>query len=288
MMLWLAFAILTAFSESIKDVLNKRLLTQVNEYLLAWSLVLFALPWLVLSLFFTGIPPLKTEFWSYLIIDSILNIVANLLYIRAIKHGDLSSTVPIINFTPLFLIVTSPLILGERLNIFGCIGVLLVLTGSYFINFQVRDKGYLYPFHMLLKEKGPRTMLCVALIWSITSTMDKIGVINSSSFFWAISLNICIFALMSLFLLHNSKVDSKKINHNLKDFVFLGFFYALGWLAQMTAISLISVAYVISIKRSSTLISVILGYLLFKESNIKWRLPGATIMFVGFLVLALS
>jgi len=287
-MLWLAFAILTAFSESIKDVLSKRHLTRVDEYLLAWAMVFFALPWLVLSLLISGVPSLKADFWFYLIIGGTLNVAATLLYIKAIKQGDLSSTIPMVNFTPLFLIATSPLVLGERLSIFGYIGVLLILIGSYVMNLQARDKGYLYPFRMLLKERGPRLMLCVAFIWSITSNIDKIGVTNSSTFFWAVSINMYIILFMTLFLFHKSKIDREKITYNLMGFLLIGLLYATVWLSQMIAISLTSVAYVISIKRTSTVISVILGCLLFKESNIRWRFPGATIMFIGFLVLIFS
>jgi uncharacterized membrane protein len=52
----------------------------------------------------------------------------------------------------------------------------------------------------------------------------------------------------------------------------------------MVAMSLAKVAYVISVKRMSLLIGVFYGYLFFKEKNIRERLFGATLMFIGFLM----
>jgi uncharacterized membrane protein len=47
------------------------------------------------------------------------------------------------------------------------------------------------------------------------------------------------------------------------------------------------VAYVISIKRTSVIISILFGYLIFKEKGIKERLLGAVIMVIGVLFITL-
>jgi drug/metabolite transporter (DMT)-like permease len=41
----------------------------------------------------------------------------------------------------------------------------------------------------------------------------------------------------------------------------------------------------ISLKRTSIIIGVIYGYVLFKEKNIRERLAGAIIMFIGFVMI---
>jgi uncharacterized membrane protein len=52
----------------------------------------------------------------------------------------------------------------------------------------------------------------------------------------------------------------------------------------MIAISLAKVAYVISVKRMSLIIGVLYGYLFFKERQIGERLIGASLMFIGFIM----
>ena len=56
----------------------------------------------------------------------------------------------------------------------------------------------------------------------------------------------------------------------------------------MAAINLTLVAYVVSVKRTSAIMSVLFGYFIFKERGIKERLIGATIMIIGVLLIVLS
>ena len=57
---------------------------------------------------------------------------------------------------------------------------------------------------------------------------------------------------------------------------------------QMTAIIMAIVPYVISIKRSSIVITVLFGHLFFKERGIKERLMGSILMVLGILFISLS
>ncbi len=57
-MLWFIFAFLTALFEATKDVLSKKSLKDIDEYVVAWSLPCFALPFLLPILLFMEITPL--------------------------------------------------------------------------------------------------------------------------------------------------------------------------------------------------------------------------------------
>ncbi len=56
--------------------------------------------------------------------------------------------------------------------------------------------------------------------------------------------------------------------------------------SQMTALSLTLVAYVIAIKRTSAVFSVILGWAIFRERGFKARLLGSSIMLLGVIAIA--
>jgi len=287
-MIWFIFAILTAFFESLKDVFSKKNLKNIDEYIVSLSLRLFALPFLIPLLFFIEIPSLGNQFWIALLIGGSLNVITTILYMKAIKYSDLSITVPMVTFTPLFLLMTSPLIVGEFPNFIGLIGVLLIVFGSYTLNIKQRHEGYFTPFKALLKERGPKLMLLVAFIWSITSNFDKIGVRNSSPIFWVIAINVFITLVIFPIMLYKSQRSIQQISTSYKTLLPIGLFGALTLIFQMTAINLTLVAYVISIKRTSAIMSVLFGYLIFKEKGIKERLLGATIMVIGVLFITLS
>jgi len=282
-MVWFIFAFLTAFFEATKDVFSKKSLEDIDEYVVAWSLPFFALPFLLPLLLFTKIPALGEQFWLALFTGGSLYAITLILYMRAIKSSDLSITVPMLTFTPLFLLITSPLIVGEFPSIFGLIGIFLIVTGSYLLNINKKSHGYFAPFKALLKEKGPRLMLVVAFIWSITSNIDKIGLQNSSPLFWVIAVDA--FVALLMFPLCKSRGNGKthQIHANLRALLKVGLFGGLTSVCQMTAISLTLVAYVISIKRTSAIMGVLFGYLIFKEKGIRERLVGVVVMVLGVL-----
>jgi uncharacterized membrane protein len=287
LMTWFVLSFLTALCESLKDVFSKKGLANVDEFVIAWALRFFALPFLLPMLFFVKIPALGKQFWPALLIGGSLNVVTTILYMKAIKQSALSLTVPMVAFTPLFILVTSPLIVGEWPNFWGVLGVLLIVAGSYVLNLGERQRGCLAPFRALLQERGPRLMLITAFLWSITANFDKIGVRNSSPLFWSITL--AAFAVLVLFpvMLYQSQRAIKQIPMRLRALLPIGFFGAMTAILQMTAISLTLVAYVIAIKRTSAVMSVVWGHLIFKEKGVKERLVGAGIMVVGVLLISL-
>jgi drug/metabolite transporter (DMT)-like permease len=54
------------------------------------------------------------------------------------------------------------------------------------------------------------------------------------------------------------------------------------------AVSMVTAAYMISVKRLSVLFGVIYGWILFKEKNIMIRLSGALFMIVGAILIILK
>lgn len=286
-MTWLILGIFTAFFEALKDVFGKQNLQKSDEYVVAWSLsffsVIFLIPWVI----HTGIPALNSQFWIALLIGGSINAVTALLYIKAIKVSDLSLTVPLVALTPLFMLLTSPLIVGEYPNFFDYIGILLIVIGSYLLNIKEKSQGYLAPFKALVNEPGPKLMLIVAFLWSITSNFDKIGVQNSSPIFWLFSIFGTMSILLLPVLLYKTPNPSRKILKQLPMLAAMGFFNAIGVLCQMQALTLTLVVQVIAIKRTSVLMGVLFGHFIFKEKDIQQRLLGAGIMILGVFFISL-
>ncbi len=294
--MWFFFASLTAFFEACKDATGKQSLKTLDEYSVLFSFmavgVLLMLPILWLS---GGIPTIKPNFWWALLIGGSLNILAFTLYVRAIKIADLSLTVPLVTLTPLFLLVTSPLIVHEQPTPADAIGVILLVIGSYVLNLKTptlqspTSQGPLGPLLAMARNPGSRLMLCVAFIWSITSNFDKIGVVNSSPLFWALSLFTVIAGGMIPFVFWRR--SSGGIEPLLLQWRLLGVtggFNAIAITFQMLALTMAPVAQVIAVKRMSALLSVLFGHFFFKEKGLEARLLGAGIMVSGVVIMSLS
>lgn len=285
---WLFFSFLTALFESLKDVLCKKSLEDMDEYIVAWSLRLFCLPFLFPLLLLYPLPVLGKNFWWALMISGLLNVVTAILYMKAIKQSDLSLSVPMLTFTPLFLLITSPFILGEYPTMFGLFGICLIVGGSYILNVRCCRRGIFSPFRTLLKEQGPRLMLMVAFIWSVTANFDKVGIRNSSVSFWIVAVNIFGALAMVPLVMFKGRANIRTVGERWPSLLSIGFINALKFIAQMSAIQIALVAYVISIKRTSAILGVMFGYLFFKEKGIRERLLGTVVMLLGVLLITLS
>jgi uncharacterized membrane protein len=287
-MIWIILALLTAVFESFKNVFSKMSVRNINEYVAAWSMSLFALPLLIPALLVLGIPSISAGFWITVIVNSMLLALASVLYMKALKASDLSVTAPMVTFTPLFLLLTSPLILGEFPRILGFAGILLVVLGSYLLNIREQKKHIFAPFKALLTEKGTRLMLAVAVIWSVTAVIDKVGIGQSSPLCYAVATTglMCVWLLP--LMLWFGRRDLHHIVSSAKILVPIGLCSGLVLIFQMTALTMTLVAYVISIKRFSAIGSVFLGWLIFKETGLRERLLGATVMVAGVILIAFS
>ena len=286
-MIWLVFAILTAFFESLKDVSSKQSLRNLDVYIVAWVVNVFAVIFLIPLLLIAGIPRIDTQFWIALLIGGSLNVVSFTLYIRAIQIADLSLTVPLVTLTPLFLLFTSPLIVHENPTVADAIGIFLIVIGSYVLNLRERKNGYFAPLKVLFRNKGSRFMLVVAFLWSITSNFDKVGVIHSSPLFWSTSLYTYLAVGMFPIALFNSRYKLNQILPNLKPLITIGLFHAITITFQMIAVTYTLVTQVIAVKRMSALISVLFGHFMFHETGLRERLTGAAIMVIGVMVMTL-
>ncbi len=284
---WLGFSFLTALFEASKDVLGKKSLEKYDEYAVSWALRIYALPFLLPLLFFAGPLKLGPGFWWALLVGGGLNVITTILYMKAIKASDLSVTVPMVTFTPLFLLVTAPVIVGEFPSPRGIAGIVLIVCGSYLLNLKERKKGIWAPFKAILKEKGPRLMLVVAFIWSITSPVDKVGILNSSVFHWVVAVHLFSVVAMVPVVAWFSRGKAAQVWKRPGVLVPLGLINGLKSICQMAAIRLALVAYVISIKRTSAVLAVIMGVLIFKESGFRERLVGVIIMVLGVVLITL-
>ena len=179
-MIWILYAILSAFLGATIDTISKKILKNNNEYMVLWARNAFTLPFLFLILIFFSIPEIDNKFWIALAITLPLEIFLAILYIKAIKITDLSLSIPFLSFGPIFTIITSFLILKEFPTIYGFIGIILITIGAYFLNFEKIKINLFQPFKSIIKEKGSLFMLIVSLISAIVITIEKIGIISSS------------------------------------------------------------------------------------------------------------
>jgi len=265
-----------ALLESFKDISSKGILRNSEPLLLMANIKLLSS---FILLPFALIYPKVSDYQTFLSVyplNLLLNFLAFYLYFSAIKVSPLSLSLPMLGFSPVLLLFTSSLMLGERTSQLGVLGVLMIFAGSYILNVSRIKAGFFEPIKAIFEERGSVYILIVVIIWSITANLDKLGVRSSSPVFWSFSMSLGL-GLLGLILL------KFKLSFKLP-FAYLALADSISSIFQMIAISLIPVPYVISIKRLSVLFSSMWGILVLGEGA---NLMGVILMIAGGVIIYL-
>ncbi len=284
-MLWLPLALITAFSLSTADALSKKALDDTDELVIVWVREGYALPFLALGFLFVPIPSLDSTFWATVASLIPLEIIALMLYIKAIRLSPLSLTVPFMALSPVFIIFIAFLFLGEWPTPTGLLGIALIAVGAYTLNASASKEGLLGPLKAVARERGSVLMIIVAVIYSVTSTLGKVALSHSNPVFFGFFYPFVLTLALTLFIIARGRFT--KVFSKPKKFLPIGFFSALMIITHFTALGLTQVALMISVKRTSLLFSVLYGHLFFKELNVRERLAGSAIMLAGVVIIAL-
>jgi uncharacterized membrane protein len=227
------------------------------------------------------------SFLIYLMVDVSLITIVMWLYFRALQISPLSLCVPFLAFTPVFLIPTGFILLGELPSPLKLLGVVLIVVGSLVMHRRLFALGWTAPIKAVIREKGSRYMLLVSFIFSITNPLDKKLVVMSDVFTEAVAygLGLCV----SFFLLGRmQRADfGAAIRRNVKWVALAGLSDAVSLLFQLASYSYLAVVITVSIKRAGIVLAVVAGWLFFRERGITDKLIATGVMFCGVLILYL-
>jgi drug/metabolite transporter (DMT)-like permease len=286
--IWLIFGLAAAVGDAGADGVTKRHLTHLPPYAMGLARFLFSCPFLLLAALGLAWPVLEPAFWRLVAVMVPLEVTATLMYMRALRVSHLSLAVPFLAFTPVFLILTGWVFLGEGLSSWGVAGVALIAGGSYFLSLGSEESGILAPFQALLREPGPRLMLGVAAIYAVTAALFKKAVLYSDPVFFGVFYPMLLSGVMGAGYPLARKPGQETIRSNWRWGLLLGFFVALSILTVARGLTLAPAAYMIGVKRLSLLFSVFLGGMWLKERPFLPRLAGAGLMTAGVIIIAFS
>ena len=285
-MIWFFLSLTAALSIAARDVSIKTY-EDLDPPEIAILELFWALPYFFIGCFLIEIPPLDQTFWLTFVISIPLNILAYVLYLYALKISPLSLSIPFLAFTPAFMILTGFFILAETINIWGGLGIGLIVAGGYILHFKKTQRNFLAPFSSFLHEKGSWFMLIVAILFAFAAVIGKKAILHSSplffSYFFFLTFNITV--LTGLLL--GRRNNWQKIIHNSPRGLWLGTLLMIHISFHGLAIAISTAVYMVAVKRSSILFTVLLSWLLLKETDIRYRGFGTLLMFVGMLFITL-
>lgn len=280
--------LLRILSNPIGNVFQKKLTEQNNHPLLV-NLLTFSILGILCI-----VPALQQDWgqvsylsWYYGVIAGIFGAVGNGFLVKALQGGDLSILGPINSYKSVVGILIGIVFLHEIPSIWGIIGIALIIYGSYFVLDTMKERFS----WSLLKNKEIQYRIWAMILTAIEAVFIKKVIIYSSTIvsfiFWCWFGAFFSFVLLFFFKVRLIKEIKQVKLHHLLTYGFL--VLSIGTMQYTTnyVFSHMNVGYALALFQLSTIISIFLGYRIFKEQNIKKKLLGAVIMIAGSVVIIL-
>lgn len=261
------------FSNSFSNVFQKKLTksgeaaTCINciNYIL---MSLISIP-LLLLVNFSLITP---EFWLYAIAGGITGAIGNCFMVLALKQGELSVLGPINSYKAIVGMIFGIFLLHEYPNIYGVLGIGLIIIGSYFILESPKA----------LLRKDIQYRIYALIFTAIEAVFIKKVIILSSiaSSFIISSFLGAIFSYLIMRILENEKLHIPTKKNSIM-YISTTLCFAIMTFTTAYVFKYMNVGYALSLFQLSIILNVILGYKLFNEKKLIKKLLGSLSILIG-------
>lgn len=296
---WMVVALGSAVLFAFRDLLMKRVFSHhehpnpnhflVVEYLLALIIVIgLFLPSVDFHSF--------VSLWPFYLLKAFSVALAGWLYFYLLEDHEISLVAPLINLSPLVLLVLSTVILGEVVTLVQFLGILVIIGATYLLEMtrhQHRESHRHLPhFGVLLRKDGKFFIQVIILLLSLSfaAISDKFILnevsVYSNMFFTA----LLILLVMGVYYLKKMHLQSlvqfiKREPTALVASLFsaLSLFLVLFAIAAPGAL----VSLIIPLRRTATLYSSLFGGLLFHEDHLRKKLLATMAMLLGIVLIVL-
>ncbi len=289
--MWVGWALACAVWMGMVDVLSKRGLREFDPWIVGTARLGFALPALAIPIVRAGWPALSPAFWGTVAIMIPLEIAAFFLLLEALRVAPLAETVPFLSLSPLFTVLVSWCLLRERVTLLGFLGICTIAAGSYVLYGHELRHGYLGPLKAMTRSRGTKLMVLVALLYSLTSTLGKRAIELSSAMAFPgiyFALLAAVFVVIQLARGERPAAFLQAVVRRPWLLIGLGVADGITFLIHSVGVLLAPVAYFVGVKRLSSVVSVLVGGLVFQERHLPLGVAGTSCMVAGVILLTLG
>ena len=297
MELWIGLTLASAIAFAFKDILAKRCFSKLDitpkqlvfeQYLFSFSaILLIAFPFIEFDLFYSN---------AFLFLAKGTSLATStLLYFSMLKKYEISLVSPLLNLSPLSLLVLSVFILSESISFLNILGILVIIFATYIleVNHNHHEKKDPHKFHFRELLKTPSTFFIYAagmiLSISFAAIFDKMIFNQGVNTFTNLYFSALIIAtFVFLFLAKEGKIKqtiTKVITQPQTLLISL-----VGFIDQMLILTAIAmpqalISLVIPLRRTSTLFASIFGGILFHEKHMLRKFLATLIMLFGIFLI---
>ena len=236
-------------------------------------------------------PVIGADVWINMITAAILAVAGNTLIVYALRSSDLSMLGPVNAYKSVVGLLLAVFLIGEYPSAVGIAGVLLIVAGSYVVvDRQVDQPGH-NAFVLFFRERGVRLRLAALILSATEAVFLKRAVLLSSPgvvfILWSV-LGVPLAAVAFLFDGTRFAAQRETVSRFWPTYLSLTLTTGLMQLTTLLTFGRMQVGYSLALFQLSTIVSVLLGHLYFREQNIRRRFAGAVVMTIGAILIVAS
>ncbi len=279
------FLLIRVFASPVVNVFQKKLTNRgYNPLFIALTVYVFFSLLALIYLSISGFGGYGTDFWRYMIFLALTDAIGNIFLIKSIKSIDLSVFGPMNAYKPVIALILAVFLVHEIPSIAGITGVVIIISGSYFLNLQ--DHGVKGSFWKFLNSEGIQYRLLSVLFTSIAAVIAKKVILMSSPMITLSYWSLIGTPLVLLFYLSRNKKNYPVVKPiAFKHFSGLLFSFLALQIFSLYTFKFVFVGYSLALFQLSSVISVFFGSRVFKENNIGYRYLASLIMVIGAAVI---
>ncbi|GIW80031.1 MAG: hypothetical protein KatS3mg105_1838 [Gemmatales bacterium] len=279
----LFFSFLSAVLSSSKDLVSKRLAFRLDSTASTYASFAYALPFymialIAMSLFGWETVTLSASFWLLVLLRSITDTMAEWLKMHAFEHGDISIVASFFSLSPLFLLITSPLITGDQLAPLGALALVIVVIGSLLLVYRPTSHGW------RRQKKAIFLAIAAAIFFSLNSCFDRLAVQEGNPVFAGFTMTLLsALFLFPLIIRSRPRLESLRAQRTglliraVLEFTFMS--------SKLIALQYLTATDVVGIQRLALVFSIVGGYVFFKEEDLPRRLSAGILILAGVFLI---
>ena len=220
-----------------------------------------------------------------------LNVVANVLFMVAVRRSPLSLVIPLLAFVPVLSTLVAQPLLGELPGPIQLAGIATVVVGALSLGADgAEGRGPVAMARAILREPGTLPMLGVAAAWSLTLIFDKQAVRSASVASHAMVLNAGLVVCLGGWLLARGRLSRlAAVRKTPRAFVAAVLFSVVALGFQLLAVQHLLVGVLEAVKRAIGItMSVIVGRVMFDEAVTRAKVLAVVLLVAGTVAIVLG
>jgi drug/metabolite transporter (DMT)-like permease len=278
-------ALLSAVFSTSKDVVSKKLTVRIDGTASTFASFAFALPFYLIVLgvlAFLGYDLIHftAAFWWLVLARALTDVFAEGMKMYAFAHGDISLVTIVFSLSPLYLLAMSPWLPSERLSWQGTVAVIVVVAGSVALVYRPSHPEWGKQRTALLLGAG------ASLFFALNSLLDRLAMLQGqrddpgSATMAGFTMTLTSAGMLLPFIVGHRERAAGMLAAR-RGLLTRGLLETAFMVCKLLAMQLMEAAYVVGLQRTSLLLSIIVGRVVFKEKDFGRRLLAGLLILAG-------